>query len=94
MVTFEQLERASDPMIEKILEHVERATLATALQGASVRMVERVMGGRSSQEIGTVLECIREQQAASLAEVESARKQVAALADELKSAGIPLWDAV
>lgn len=93
MVEFAQLANASDEMIERILENVDRATLARALQGASVRMVERVMGGRSPDEIADVLEIIREQQATSLAEIESARRQIAEIAEDLESAGVPVWDA-
>lgn len=93
MVTFTQLEKASEAMIEKLLENIDRATLAKALQGASVRMVERVMGRRSPREIAEVLSIIREQQAATLAEIEVARQQVTAIAEELKAAGVPVWDA-
>ncbi len=92
MVKFAELENASDRMIDEILETVDRATLATALQGANARLVERVLGGRSPEMIDQVLSHIQRRQTVSLAEVESARQQIAEMAEALEAAGIPVWD--
>lgn len=92
MVKFAELESVSEKMIDGILENVDHATLATALQGASVRLIDRVLGGRSPEAIEQVLTQVHQQQAASLAEIETARQQVAEIADDLEAAGIPARD--
>ena len=89
METFAVLQSASDELIESVLDRVDRAAMARALQGASARLIERVLGGRPSEAVEDVLSNIRSQQAASLAEIDQARRQVADLVDELAAAGIP-----
>ncbi len=92
MVTFTQLEQASDVMIERLLETVDRATWATALQGANARLIDRVLGKRSPEAIEDVLREIQRQQAVDLDTVERARQDVEQVAAELEAAGIPVWD--
>lgn len=92
MVSFTELEQASDVMIERLLETVDRATWATALQGANARLIDRVLGRRSPQAIEEVLLEIQRQQAADLDTVERAREQVESMAAELEAAGIPVWN--
>jgi flagellar motor switch protein FliG len=88
MRPFAELAQASDDMIESILKNADRATLALALQGASVRLIDRVLGGCSAGEIQRVLNTIARQQAASLAEIEAAQRQIAEIVDDLESVGI------
>ncbi len=90
MLKFAELTEASQEMIEGILEQVDRATLATALQGSSARLIERVLGGRPPEEIAQVLEDVRRQQAVSLEEIEAARQTVTEIAADLERAGIPV----
>ena len=92
MVRFVELAKASEEMIDGVVENVDRSTLAMALQGANARLIERVLGSRSSEEIGEVLTHIQAQQAASVAQIENARRQVAEIAAELEAAGIPVRD--
>ncbi len=90
MRTFAELEVASDEMIESVLRNVDRTLLATALQGASGRLIDRILGRRSTREIEQVLHEIARQQAATLSEIEAARQQIAHMTEELETAGISL----
>ncbi len=88
MNSFAELAEASDEMIDNILRNVDRAVLATALQGANVRLIDRILSGRSSRTIEEVLKAIQHQQAVDMRAIESARRQVADLARELETVGI------
>ncbi|MBN1345969.1 MAG: hypothetical protein JXQ73_24980 [Phycisphaerae bacterium] len=91
MVEFTKLANVSEKMIENLLERVDRTTFATALQGANARLIDRVLGKRSPEQIERVLEDIQEHQVSDLAEIREAQRKVAEITEELEAAGIPVW---
>jgi len=90
MKSFAELVSASDRVIESILKNVDREVLATALQGANARLIDRMLGGRSAETIGEVLASITRQQVADLNRIESARRQIAEMIEQIESVGIPV----
>jgi flagellar motor switch protein FliG len=92
MKSFVELAQASDEMIESILNHVDHRVLAVALQGVNAGLIGRILGGRSPETIAEVLSSIRRQQVADVDAIESARRQIAEMVEELESVGSPARD--